>query len=135
MNKIDTLCVIDDDEAFRFLTKLIVEETNLVNEIMFFPTGFEAINFFKSTKNDPKKLPEIILLDLNMPVMDGWEFLNEYIGLKPEIGKKITTYIVSSSINPLDIQKAKSIREVKDFVIKPITQETFEEMVQNIDIQ
>ncbi|PLB17916.1 MAG: Two-component response regulator [Flavobacteriaceae bacterium FS1-H7996/R] len=77
-------------------------------------------------------LPDVILLDLNMPVMDGWEFLEEFISLKPKLEKKIPIYIVSSSNDPADIMKAKSISEVTDFIIKPVTEAKFVEMIQGL---
>lgn len=132
MKKIDNLCIVDDDEAFKFLTSMIIEESNRVEKIMTFSNGRETIEFLESVKNQPEKLPEIILLDLNMPIMDGWEFLDKYICMKPRIGKKITIYIVSSSINPKDIQRAKLIGEVSDFIIKPVTEEKFHELLESL---
>lgn len=129
MKKIDTLCIVDDDDAFKFLTTMTIEDSDRVDNIMTFSNGQETIEFLESVKDRPEKIPEIILLDLNMPVMDGWEFLNEYISMKPRIGKQITIYIVSSSIDPKDFQKAKLIQEVSDFIIKPITEEKFHELI------
>ena len=129
MNTINTLCIVDDDDIFQYLTKIIVEKTQLVQGIKIFSNGKEAIDFFYSVQNHPEKIPEVILLDLNMPILDGWGFLEEFIRLKPKLGKKVTIYIVSSSINPLDIEKAQSIGEVTDYIIKPITQEKFMNML------
>jgi CheY-like chemotaxis protein len=133
MDHIKNLALIDDDELFVFLTKMTIEETNLVDLIKVFSNGLEAINFLKENSNNPDQLPEVILLDLSMPVMDGWQFLEEYIKLKPRIGKKITIYIVSSSISPKDLGKAKSISEVSDYIIKPITKEALIEIIKKIE--
>ena len=76
--------------------------------------------------------PEILLLDLSMPIMDGWEFLEEYILLSPKLDRKITIYIISSSISPYDIDKAKSISIVTDFIIKPISKEKLIEIFKNL---
>lgn len=132
MEKIDTLCLVDDDGTFQYLTEKLIETTNLVNEVKIFSNGLDAINYLKSMQTTPEALPEVILLDLAMPIMDGWGFLEEYISLKPKLGKKITIYILSSSINPNDIEKAKAISEVTDFIIKPITKEKFLEMVKSL---
>ncbi|MFZ5554458.1 MAG: response regulator [Bacteroidota bacterium] len=132
MKKVDNLFIVDDDEAYRFLAKEIIGETDLVNQIKVFYNGKEAIDFLKTAHYNPDNLPEVILLDLNMPIMDGWEFLSEYTALKPRIGKKITIYIVSSSIDPRDIERAKSISDVTDFIIKPISKEHFVEVVKNL---
>ena len=74
----------------------------------------------------------MIFLDLFMPVMNGWNFLEEYILLKPYLKKKITIYIISSSIDPVDIKRAKSISEVSDYIIKPITRSKFLEAVKEL---
>lgn len=121
MAKIDTLYLIDDDDIFQFLAKKIIEKSQLVNQVLIFSNGFHAIEFLKTARKI--KLPEIILLDLNMPVMDGWEFIEEYIKILPNFGKKITLYIVSSSTNPSDIERSQKIREVSNYIIKPLTQD------------
>ncbi|WP_300567206.1 response regulator [Flavobacterium sp.] len=128
-NKINHICIIDDDRIYQYLAHKIISETNLVDEIDVFSNGLEAINFLKSAHSDKNKLPDIILLDLFMPVMDGWGFLKEYILIKPELVKKIPIYIVSSSIDPADIQKSKSIKNVTDFIVKPMTRESFVDIV------
>jgi CheY-like chemotaxis protein len=74
------------------------------------------------------RLPDIIFLDINMPVMDGWEFLNEFIKIKNNFEKKITLYVVSSSIDPRDLERAKSINLVTDYLIKPIELKKFEKI-------
>jgi len=125
MKMIDTLCIVDDDGMFQMLTQIIIEKTQRVQKIKIFSNGKEAIDFLNSVHDQPDKLPEIILLDLNMPIMDGWGFLEEYLLLKPRIGKEILIYIVSSSIDPEDIERARKISEVTDYVIKPVTQEKF----------
>lgn len=125
MRKIKNLALIDDDDTFVFLTKKVIEQTNLVEQIKVFGNGRDAINFLKKNSDNLDLLPEIILLDLNMPIMDGWQFLEDYILLKPKIGKKITIYIISSSISPHDIERGKGINAVSDFIIKPVTKEKF----------
>lgn len=132
MEKIDTLCLVDDDNTFQFLTEKLIETTNLVDQVKIFSNGLEAINFLKSMQNNPEELPEIILLDIAMPIMDGWGFLEEFISLKPKLGKKIPVYILSSSINHQDIEKGKAIGEVTEFIIKPITREKLIEMVNSL---
>jgi len=121
--KIDVACIIDDDNIYINLVKRIIESKHLCKNLLIFENGKNALNFFEAILNNPKKenIPEIIFLDLNMPVMDGWEFLANFIQIKNDFGKAITLYIVSSSINPLDIKKAKSIRDVKDYLVKPVT--------------
>ncbi len=133
MDQLDTLCIVDDDDIFQFLTQKVIRETNLVHHIKMFSNGLEAIDFLKSVRSAPEQLPEIILLDLNMPIMDGWGFLEEYILLKPHLPKQITIYIISSSISPVDIEKAKAMSEVSAFFIKPVTKDKFLDMLKGLD--
>lgn len=130
--KINTAFLVDDDGLFQFLAKRVIEETKLVDRIEIFSNGQEALDHLKALVNNPAKLPDIILLDLNMPVMDGWNFLKEFSKLAPQLGRKITTYIVSSSNDPADINRSQQFDEVKDFIIKPITKQKFIEMVEGM---
>jgi CheY-like chemotaxis protein len=132
MNKVKTLGIVDDDKIYTFLVKKTIEQTNLVNTIKVFENGLDAINFLKKNAANQDTLPEILLLDLSMPIMDGWEFLEEYILLSPKLDRKITIYIISSSISPYDIDKAKSISIVTDFIIKPISKEKLIEIFKNL---
>ena len=132
MTRIKILTLVDDDDVFVFLTTKAIEQTNLVDLIKGFGNGLDAINFLKENKNNVDALPDIILLDLNMPIMNGWQFLEEYNKLNPTIGKKITIYICSSSISPDDITRAKTISEVSDYIIKPITKDKLIDLIKKL---
>lgn len=132
MTTLKTLTLVDDDDIFVFLTTKIIEQTNLVDLIKVFGNGLDAINFLKENKNNVDALPDIILLDLSMPIMNGWQFLEKYNKLNPTIGKKITIYICSSSISPDDITRAKTISEVSDYIIKPITKDKLIDLIKKL---
>lgn len=132
MKKINTLFLVDDDSVFQYLTRKLLLKTAMVKQIKIFNNGQEAIDFLKTVQGRKEEIPEIILLDLSMPVMDGWEFLEEYLMLQPRLEKRITIYIISSSINPRDIERAKKINAVTDFIIKPVTREKFSEIISKL---
>lgn len=132
MKSIKNLLLIDDDEIFTFLTKKTIENTQLVDQIKVFGNGQDAIDFLENAADNTELLPEVILLDINMPILDGWGFLEEFILLKPNIGKKITIYIVTTSISPHDLDRANNISEVSDFVIKPVTKTELVNMLKNL---
>lgn len=132
MKEVNKLYLIDDDEIFQFITKKVIEHTNLVQKIEVFNNGQETIDYIKSYQQNPEKLPDVILLDLTMPILDGWGFLEEYHKLNIQTNKQIHIYIVTSSIDPADYEKANSVSEVTDFVIKPVTKDKFQELIENL---
>lgn len=121
-SKVELACIIDDDTIYVNLIKKIIETKKLCENLMIFSDGKESIDYFKALLQniDESRIPEIIFLDLNMPIMDGWEFLEQFTSIKNRLKKPITIYIVSSSINPLDINRAKSLNSVHDYIIKPM---------------
>ncbi|MBQ4819837.1 response regulator [Aquimarina sp. MMG016] len=127
-NKVELACIIDDDDMYVNLIKKIIEAKQLCKNLLVFENGKDALYHFEALLKNLNRdnIPEIIFLDINMPIMDGWEFLNKFTQIKNKFGKVITLYIVSSSINPVDIEKAKNINSVKDYIIKPITIEELE---------
>jgi len=129
MDPVDTVALVDDDEIFRFLTEKIIKLTHLAKQVKFFCNGEEAINFLKANSDKPQLLPDLILLDLNMPVMNGWQFIGEFKKIKHRLGKKIPIFVASSSTLRNDIDKIKNISEVSDYIAKPITAGKFKEMV------
>ncbi|MCU0394165.1 MAG: response regulator, partial [Thermoflexibacter sp.] len=76
--------------------------------------------FLRNNSAEADKLPDIILLDINMPEMDGWQFLDEYLAIQPPLAKYARVYVVTSSIDGADLTKAKTINGVFDFIVKPI---------------
>jgi CheY-like chemotaxis protein len=125
MQRVDTVCIVDDDPIYVFTTKQKLQVGNFCNNILIYNNGKEAFEALKALIENNNTLPDVILLDLNMPVWDGWDFLDEFQTIKAN--KKIAIYIVSSSDNPDDIARSKSYHIVNDFIIKPITIEKLDE--------
>ncbi|MBC3847289.1 response regulator [Winogradskyella echinorum] len=127
MKKLKLTCIIDDDPIFVFTTKKLFDFNNYCESILIYHNGKEALEGLKPIIESNENVPELILLDLNMPIMDGWQFLDEFSKLK--CNKKIVLYIVSSSIDPVDIERAKTYREVSNYIIKPITRESLAQII------
>ena len=87
---------------------------------MSFFNGGEAMNFFSQHLEDDSLLPDIILLDLHMPYVNGWQFLQQYAMIKQRLKKQIKIYLISSTINQEEIKRATSLPEVSGFFSKPI---------------
>jgi CheY-like chemotaxis protein len=117
---VNSLFLIDDDEIYLYTVKKLVERHNLANQVHEFKNGFDAIEFLNKMSMNAQVLPDTILLDINMPVMNGWRFLEVFSLLKPKLDKHINIYMITSSINQSDIDKAKSISDISDFLVKPI---------------
>jgi CheY-like chemotaxis protein len=128
---IDAVCVVDDDIVYQFTTKKLIQHTKLVDKILVFSDGEKAIEFFQSLDSTPENTPDIVLLDINMPIMDGWDFLKAYVLVKPRLPKKVTIYLVSSSVHGIDIERAKQISDVTDYIIKPVTKDKLVEIFQD----
>lgn len=122
------ILIIDDDDIFVLLNSKVITSIEKNVEIVDFEDGELALNYLHEIIDNPDLLPDIILLDLNMPVMDGWEFLAEYQKILPKIAKKIHLYLLSSSISPYDMEKSQQIPEVTEFVTKPLNKETFNQI-------
>lgn len=130
--ELKNIILVDDDEIMVYLTKRLVDKTDLAELSQVFGNGKELIDFLKQNHNKPDLLPEVIFLDLFMPVMDGWEFLEEYDQIKPTLSKEITIYIITSSVSPADFNKAKNNKYVSDYVVKPMNKEQFNLIIKNL---
>ena len=120
----ESVCIIDDDNMYISLLCKIIELKKLSKSVVVFKNGKEAIDFFTASV-EKVPIPRFIFLDLNMPVMDGWEFLDEFSKIIDKIPKKTLLYVVSSSIDIRDIERAKSIDMVEDYISKPIKIDDF----------
>ena len=127
------VCLIDDDNIYQYTARILVESTGLVKQIKSFYNGFEAINWFRDQKNiDSETLPDVIFLDINMPVMNGWEFLEEYHKLYTNLPKPIVVYVVSSSVDSSDMQKSRTYNAVSDYLVKPVNRSKYQELMESL---
>jgi CheY-like chemotaxis protein len=126
---VNKIFLIDDDPVFVYLTKKIIGMTQHSCEITEFADGELAIIYLNAFREKPELLPDIIFLDLSMPVMDGWEFLKQYSVMRPGIQKNISLFIVSSSISPQEVEKSKTFREVSDYLVKPLGKRKIAEII------
>jgi len=133
MPKIQSLCVIDDDVIYQFAVKLTIKQLGLAEQVLTFSNGELAQKYFVENAENKSVLPDVLLLDINMPVMDGWDFLIWFSENKKTISKNIPIFMVSSSIDWRDIERAKSFEEVIDYVSKPLTDGSFFEIMEKLN--
>ncbi len=129
MQKLEVIYVVDDDDIYQYLIKKKIEKRNIAYQIKTFKNGQDAIEYLNLMADTSTELPDVIFLDLNMPVMDGWDFLNAYMNLKNRLTKKIHLYVVSSSIHQSDIERAKNISEVTDYIVKPMNDSQLDDIL------
>lgn len=127
-NKINLL-VIDDDDINIFIIKKIVEKTGYNVNMVSKANGLLAIDYLKATL-DKEDFPHLILIDINMPVLNGWEFLDAYEELS--ITQRVDMYMLSSSVYENDIEKAKTYAKVKGFISKPLSIERLVELFKQL---
>ena len=114
--------VVDDDIIYQTIINKIIEKSGVFSSHFTFPNGNEALTSLKKIlEDDDTALPDIILLDINMPVMDGWEFMEEIKKIKSDIRKDIHIYIVSSSIALEDKNKSATFSNIMGYIPKPIS--------------
>ncbi|NVK75256.1 MAG: response regulator [Oceanospirillaceae bacterium] len=125
----EIICLIDDDKVYQYTASKSIEASSVVKRVLVFDDGEQAYTYLVDNLTLRENLPDIIFLDINMPYMDGWEFMEEFIKLKPKLSKPITIYMVSSSLQEEDINKAKSLENISEYIIKPISKERFQELL------
>jgi len=133
-NKLNCILLIDDDIATNFINKKIIQKANIIDHVQVALNGKEAIEYITSkgkfeSDNNKYPKPQMILLDINMPVMDGWEFIEAYQNLDEAYKKNIIIVMLSSSFNPADKTKAESIPEISEFRQKPMSKDALFEII------
>jgi CheY-like chemotaxis protein len=121
--------VIDDDDIYQFTIGVTLKSIPQVGSINTFCDGAEALEHILAHQNEENELPDIIFLDINMPVMDGFQFMEEFNELLPKLNKNIKVYMVSSSMDPKDMKKAKRIDEISDYLVKPLNSKDIKEIL------
>ena len=129
--KLANVMIIDDDDISNFIYTRVVSSSGYVENIHSCKSGREGLESLKNyAENSPESFPELIFLDINMPVMNGWDFLEEYTRIIPEyLQEKTILCVLSSSIYKNDINKAKSFNQVREYVPKPLTKDSLHAII------
>ncbi len=122
MNKI-LVALVDDDRIYQFTTERMLQRLGVEIGFMWFKDGEEALGYLADHSQESEKLPDVLIVDINMPYMDGWQFLDAFSALRMKCSKNIDIYMVSSSNDDRDAKRALTTEGVRDYVEKPITRE------------
>lgn len=126
MKKFNKVLLVEDDPITVMVCDRILKMNNFGDSIITKINGQEAMNYLHELINNSEALPEIIFLDINMPVMNGWDFLNELKSLKSKISAPPKVYMLSSTVDPEDSKRSKFYEEVIGFISKPLKKEHLE---------
>ncbi len=127
--KAPIIALVDDDKIFQLTTLRTIQAAKLTDKVLQFENGEEALLFLKEHAAESENLPDYIFLDINMPYVDGWMFLEDYASLKFDLKKEISIFMVSSSIDPRDVSRAKLDANVREYIIKPVSREKLIEVI------
>ncbi|MCU0356761.1 MAG: response regulator [Cyclobacteriaceae bacterium] len=125
---IDLVMLVDDNETDNFISKRIIEITKFSKRVEAKNSGKAALDYLKENENNPKDLPTLIFLDINMPIVDGFVFLYEFEKFNELVRNKCKVIILSSSDNKRDIDKIVNNNHVIKFITKPLTETSLEEI-------
>ncbi|WP_192821339.1 two-component system response regulator [Rufibacter sp. LB8] len=122
MSTYQKVFLIDDDEIHNFLCESVIRNQQFAQSVSSFLWAEEALEALsRIVRDEPAAFPEIIFLDINMPGMDGWEFIEEYRKLPQEFTQNCLLFVLSSAVDKNDITHARNLSEVSDFFSKPLT--------------
>jgi len=127
-----TVLLIDDDRIYQFTTKKGMQVSNLSVNIISYLNGADAFDYIEKAAMHEVDAPGVIFLDINMPVMNGIEFLEAFEGVKNKFSPQIPIYVVSSSADSRDTDMVSAYPTVKGYLIKPVQQQKFVEILSTI---
>jgi len=122
--------IIDDDPIHQRIAQIMISKHNLFDEYFSYTDAQEALDFLQENKKNEETLPDVILLDLNMSILDGWDFLETFETLIKEFKKNIRVFIVSSSVDEKDVLRSKSYVAVKGFISKPLSPDIIRSIIE-----
>ncbi len=123
--------LIDDSEIDNYINKAIISKSTRITDVVVKTSGVKALDYLKEIEENPDEFPDIIFLDIRMPEMDGYEFIENYKGLPEEAKAKCRVFVLSSSINPKDLERSESYREIEKHLSKPLAHHNIEDLLIN----
>jgi CheY-like chemotaxis protein len=133
MEKVKCILLVDDNSGDNYYNEYIIAETGACNHIKIALNGIQALDYLKKSReaNDPEDspIPDLIFLDINMPKMNGFEFLKEYEMQDDNMKSGVKIIMLTSSPNPDDRKKALAFKDISDYYVKPLSIEVLEDII------
>ena len=126
--KINLVMLVDDNDTDNFISQKIIELNGFADRVIAKNSGKSALEYLEANENDSEALPEVIFLDINMPIVDGFVFLFEFERFNEDLKKKCKIAILSSSDNKRDIERIVDNDYVVKYITKPLTQDALGEI-------
>ncbi|MET0760192.1 MAG: response regulator [Flavobacterium sp.] len=115
--------VIDDSHFDRLIAEKVIQLSKFADDVITIDSALEGIDYLNSNANNPEEIPEIIFLDIRMPIVDGFGFLKKFENSPQLIHEKCKIFMLSSSLDPKDIKRANKCKYVHGFISKPLSKE------------
>lgn len=132
MKRITHFIVIDDDQINNMLCKYSIRQVNGELDTTTFLEPEKGFEFIVNTySSNSSEIPSVLLLDINMPTWSGWDFLEKFEKLDAQIKNQIKVYMLSSSVDPKDMEKAKANSNVVDYIVKPLNREIVVKIIES----
>lgn len=128
---IKCVLLIDDDKATNFFNQRVVSKHQCYDQVYTVQSGAAALNYLKEANSNKAAKPDLIFLDINMPAMNGWEFLTEYAKLNASFTEGIKVILLSTSSHLDDISKSMQNHKVVDFINKPLSLPVLDKVLQS----
>ena len=128
---VDCVLLIDDDKATNFFNKRVVTKHKGFGEVNTVQSGMAALEYLISVGDNKATKPDLIFLDINMPAMNGWEFLTEFSKLDSKITRDIKIILLSTSSNPDEVIASSKNHSVDDFINKPLSLNLLDDVLEN----
>ncbi|MDX2196421.1 MAG: response regulator [Cytophagales bacterium] len=132
MPEVNNVMIVDDNDTDLLIARIIIEKTGFKGGIVTKNSGRGALEYLQNIVNDPASWPQLIFLDINMPVVNGFVFLYEFEQLPKELTSNTKIAVLTSSDNKMDMEKFFNSEFIVEFVPKPITMDSFKEVINKL---
>ena len=133
MKKFKSILLVDDDDATNYLHELYIKEWGYAENIYKAMNGQEALDFLKTNEAFQQERPSLILLDINMPIMNGFEFMEAYKELEAEFKASLVVVMLTSSLHSSDQKRASELNDLRSFINKPLSREQMDAIAAQLE--